>query len=118
MFMSAIRKAQKLVRMFSSLGIGSVSDLCLNFRTIYMARNRIGTGLSYRPAKASTFKLLRGPGIDSKESIPPAYDILAGLHDDPILLGSYIPRVLKFQNRLQAGLLNSIKILSLSCLEK
>ncbi len=33
--------------------------------------NLIGIGLSYRPARARMFKLLRSPGIDSKESIPP-----------------------------------------------
>jgi hypothetical protein len=34
------------------------------------ARNRVGTELSYRPARARTFKCLWGPGIDSN---PPAY---------------------------------------------
>ncbi len=77
-------EAQILVRMFSNLEIGSVSDLWWNFRTIYKARNCLGIGLSYRPTRASTFKLLRGSWIDSKESIPPAYDSLAGLYDDLI----------------------------------
>jgi hypothetical protein len=36
-------------------------------------RNRIGIMLSYRLARARIFKLSRSPGIDSKESIPPAY---------------------------------------------
>jgi hypothetical protein len=30
-------------------------------------KDREGIGLSYRPARARTFKCLWGPGIDSKE---------------------------------------------------
>ncbi len=37
------------------------------------ARNRVRIGLSYRPARARIIKLVRSPGIDSKESFPPAY---------------------------------------------
>jgi hypothetical protein len=37
------------------------------------ARNRVGVGFSYRPARDSIFKFLRSPGIDYKESIPPAH---------------------------------------------
>jgi hypothetical protein len=47
------------------------------------ARNRVGIGLSYRPARARIFKLLRSPRIDSKESILPAYS-LAGRYDNLI----------------------------------
>jgi hypothetical protein len=36
------------------------------------ARNREGIGLSYQPARDGIFELLRSPGIDSKESTPPA----------------------------------------------
>ncbi len=39
------------------------------------ARNRVGKGLSYPPARDCIFKLLRSPEIDSKEAIPPAYSI-------------------------------------------
>jgi hypothetical protein len=35
-----------------------------------------------------TFKLSRSPGIDSKESIPPAYVAVAGRYDTLFLLGS------------------------------
>ncbi len=34
------------------------------------ARNRAGIELSYRPARARIFKLLRSPGIGSEELIP------------------------------------------------
>ncbi len=34
------------------------------------AKNRVGIGLPYRPARAQICKRLRSPGIDSKESIP------------------------------------------------
>jgi hypothetical protein len=37
------------------------------------ARNRAGIGLSYRPARARICKCLWRPGIDSEESISPAY---------------------------------------------
>jgi hypothetical protein len=37
------------------------------------ARNRVGIELSYRPARARICKRLRRPGIDSEDSIPPAY---------------------------------------------
>jgi hypothetical protein len=37
------------------------------------ARNRVGIGLSYRSARARICKSLRRPGIDSEDSIPPAY---------------------------------------------
>jgi hypothetical protein len=36
-------------------------------------RNRGGIGLSYRPARARICKRLWSPGIDSEESISPAY---------------------------------------------
>ncbi len=36
------------------------------------ARNQVEIGLSYRPARGGIFKPLRSPGIDSRESIPPA----------------------------------------------
>jgi hypothetical protein len=35
------------------------------------AGNRVGIGLSYRPARARIFKLIRSPRLDSKEPIPP-----------------------------------------------
>jgi hypothetical protein len=38
---------------------------------LWGARNRVGVGLSYRPARARIFKLLRSPRIDSTEPIPP-----------------------------------------------
>jgi hypothetical protein len=34
------------------------------------ARNRVGIGLSYQPARTRILKILRSPGIDSRESIP------------------------------------------------
>ncbi len=34
------------------------------------ARNRVGKGLPYRPARARIWKGLRSPGIDFEESIP------------------------------------------------
>jgi hypothetical protein len=37
------------------------------------ARNQVGIGLSYQPARARICKRLRGPGIDFQESISPAY---------------------------------------------
>jgi hypothetical protein len=37
------------------------------------AGHRVGIGLSYRPARARICKRLRRPGIDSEDSIPPAY---------------------------------------------
>jgi hypothetical protein len=37
------------------------------------AKNQVGIGLWYQPARDGIFKLLRSPGIGSKESIPPAY---------------------------------------------
>jgi hypothetical protein len=37
------------------------------------ARNRVGLGLSYQPARARSCKRLWSPGIDSEESISPAY---------------------------------------------
>jgi hypothetical protein len=37
------------------------------------ARNRVGIGLAYRPVIAHICKSLRRPGIDSEDSIPPAY---------------------------------------------
>ncbi len=47
---------------------------CCNFITIYGgARNRVGTELSNKPARDGIFKLPRSPGIDSKESLPPAF---------------------------------------------
>jgi hypothetical protein len=49
-------------------------------------RNRVGIGLSYRPTRARIFKILRSPGIDSKEPIPP---------------GCVAPEIVqKFQHRL------------------
>jgi hypothetical protein len=36
-------------------------------------RNRVGTGLSYLPARACICKRFWSPGIDSEEMIPPAY---------------------------------------------
>jgi hypothetical protein len=43
------------------------------FKQSMGTRNRVGIGLSYRPARARICKLLRRPGIDSEDSIPPAY---------------------------------------------
>jgi hypothetical protein len=37
------------------------------FKRSMGARNRGGIGLSYRPARARTFKCVWGPGIDAKE---------------------------------------------------
>jgi len=37
------------------------------FKESIEARNRGGMESSYRPARARTFKCLRGPGIDAKE---------------------------------------------------
>jgi hypothetical protein len=39
-----------------------------------LARKRVETGLSYRPSRARICKRLRRPGIDSEDSIPPAYE--------------------------------------------
>jgi hypothetical protein len=65
------------------------------------ARNGVGTGLSYRPARCGIFKLLRGPGIDLKESIPPAYVAWQAGTTSLFLLGTLPPLiVLKFQHRL------------------
>jgi hypothetical protein len=36
-------------------------------------RNRVGIGLTYRPAGACNCKRFWSPGIDSEELIPPAY---------------------------------------------
>jgi hypothetical protein len=44
------------------------------FKQSIGARNRVGIGLSFRPARAGIFKLLCRPRIDSTESIPPAYE--------------------------------------------
>jgi hypothetical protein len=43
------------------------------FKQSMRTRNRVGIGLSYRPARARIFKRLWSPEIDSKASIPPAY---------------------------------------------
>jgi hypothetical protein len=43
------------------------------FKQSMWTRNRVGIGLSYRPARARTCKSLWSPGIDSEESISPAY---------------------------------------------
>jgi hypothetical protein len=48
------------------------------------ARNRVGIVLSYRQAIDGIFKLLRSPGIDSKETIPPAYVACAGILEQSI----------------------------------
>jgi hypothetical protein len=68
-----------------------MSVLCWNFRTLYGvgARNRVGLGLSYRPARAQILELLRSPGTDPKKSIPPAYVAWQGWYDNLFLLGSY-----------------------------
>ncbi len=48
-------------------------------------------------------KLSRSPGIDSKESIPPANVAWAGLYDSPIstqfLILVYCSKILKFEHR-------------------
>jgi hypothetical protein len=43
------------------------------FKNSMGARHRVGIGLSYRPARARICKCLWSPGIDSEESISPAY---------------------------------------------
>jgi hypothetical protein len=48
--------------------------------------NRVGIGLSW-PARDGIVKLLRGTGIDSKESIPAAYVALRGGTTALFLLG-------------------------------
>jgi hypothetical protein len=52
---------------------GSSSVLEFFIKQSMEARNRVGTGLSYRPARAGSFKCLRSSGIDSEESTPQAY---------------------------------------------
>ncbi len=47
------------------------------------ARNRVGTGLSYRHSRAGIFKCLRSSGIDSASLCS-----LAGRYNNPFLLGS------------------------------
>jgi hypothetical protein len=47
--------------------------LCSDFKQSMGARNRAGIGLSYRSARDRICKCLWNPGIDSEESIPPAY---------------------------------------------
>jgi hypothetical protein len=49
------------------------------FKQSMGARNRVGKGLSYRPAVCGIFKLLRSPGIDFASLC-----ILAGRYDNPI----------------------------------
>ncbi len=72
------------------------------FKLSMVARNRVVTGLSYRPARGGIYKLLRSPGIDSKEQIPPAYVAWRAGTATLFLLGSWPPKiVLKFQLRLQ-----------------
>jgi hypothetical protein len=44
-----------------------------------VARNRVGIGLSYRPARARICKCLRNIGIASKESIPKGLESIPGL---------------------------------------
>jgi hypothetical protein len=48
------------------------------------AWNRVGIGFSYRSARGGNFKLLMSPEIDSKESIPPAYVVYAGIFKQSI----------------------------------
>jgi hypothetical protein len=43
------------------------------FKQSMGARNQVGIGLSHRPARARICKHLWSPGIDSEDSIPPAY---------------------------------------------
>ncbi len=65
------------------------------------ARNRVGIGLLYRPARARIFKLLRSPRIDSKEPILPGLCSLAGRYDNPIPTRFLVPiDCLKFQHWL------------------
>ncbi len=52
-----------------------------NFKQSLGAKNRVGIGLLYRPARAWMFKLSRSPGTDSEESIPAAICSLAGQYD-------------------------------------
>jgi hypothetical protein len=52
---------------------GSSSVLEFLIKQSLEARNRVGTGLSYQPARAGIFKCLRCSGIDSEESIPQAF---------------------------------------------
>jgi hypothetical protein len=53
--------------------IGSSSVLEFLIKQSMEARNRVGTGISYRPARAGILKRLRSSGINSKESIPQAF---------------------------------------------
>jgi hypothetical protein len=61
------------------------------FKKSMEARHWGGIGFSYRPARARTFKCLRGPRIDFNESIPPAYVAWIGGTTALILLGSKPP---------------------------
>ncbi len=58
------------------------------FRTIYGGHDPSGNRTVDLPAKDSIFKLLRTPGIDSKESIPPAYLARRDVTTTIFLLGS------------------------------
>ncbi len=51
------------------LGVSFILSPCTELEFL----NRVGIGLSYRPARGGIFKLLWSPEIDSKASILPAY---------------------------------------------
>jgi hypothetical protein len=67
------------------------------FKQSMGARNRVGKGLSYRPARGGIFKLLRSPGIDFVSHV----SWLAGTKTLFLLLLSP-HRLLKFQHRLHS----------------
>jgi hypothetical protein len=54
-------------------GGGGVLPCAVILEQFMGARNRVGTGLSYRPARACICKRFWSPGIDSEDLIPPAY---------------------------------------------
>ncbi len=59
------------------------------FKQSMGARNRVGIGLSYRPARARICKRLRSPEIDSNESIPPAYVVWRGSTSNRVVVPSH-----------------------------
>ncbi len=92
---------------------------CWNFEQSMGARNRVGRGLSYLPARDGIFKLLRSPGIDSKgpRFRQPVYPGGPVRQSFPTRFPALID-CSKFQHRLHRlsesipGVLKSFKILS------
>ncbi len=57
----------------------------------YEDNSRVGIGLSYRPARAQIFYLIRSPRIDSKEPISARLCSLAERYDNPIPTRFLVP---------------------------